>query len=41
MAHQIALFCVPQLADTGCLEVDHKCGSMRARCRPVQSRYVI
>jgi hypothetical protein len=24
MAHQIDLFCVPQLADTGRLEADHK-----------------
>jgi hypothetical protein len=27
MAHQIDLFCVPQLADTGCLEADHNGGS--------------
>ena len=26
MAHQIDLFCVPQLADTGCLEADHNGG---------------
>lgn len=24
MAHQIDLFCVPQPADTGCLETDHQ-----------------
>jgi hypothetical protein len=30
MAHQIDLFCVPQLADTECLEVDHNGGSARA-----------
>ena len=27
MAHQIDLFCVPQLADTGCLGADHIGGS--------------
>jgi hypothetical protein len=27
MAYQIDLFCVPQLADTGCLEADHNGGS--------------
>jgi hypothetical protein len=30
MAHQIDLFCVPQLADTGCLETDHNGGYARA-----------
>jgi hypothetical protein len=29
MAHQIDLFCVPQLADTGCLEADHNGGYLR------------
>jgi hypothetical protein len=28
MAHQIDLFCVPQMADTGCLEADHRGGSV-------------
>jgi hypothetical protein len=30
MARQIDLFCVPQLADTECLEADHIGGSVRA-----------
>jgi hypothetical protein len=30
MAHQIDLFCAPQLADTGCIEGDHNGGSARA-----------
>jgi len=29
MAHQIDLFCVPQLADTGCVEADHNGGDTR------------
>jgi hypothetical protein len=29
MAHQIDLFCVPQLADNGCLEADHIGGDAR------------
>jgi hypothetical protein len=43
MAHQIDLFYVPQLADTRCLEADHK-QAQRARfaacrrsCSPVSS----
>ncbi|HEY5987393.1 MAG TPA: transposase, partial [Streptosporangiaceae bacterium] len=31
MAHQIDLFCVPQLADTECLEADHNGGTARGR----------
>lgn len=29
LAHQIDLFCVPQLADIGCLEADHNGGYVR------------
>ena len=29
MPHQIDLFCMPQLADTCCLEADHNGGTVR------------
>jgi hypothetical protein len=36
VAHQIDLFCVPQLADTACLEADHN-GGYRSQSAEVLS----